>query len=228
MSVELVNLNTELLIRRAMTPVREVGQPVTGMPWGLKDGALVTVRWDIAQGLDGRVFVANGGSATTPITWAGAYDADAPDIAIDVPAGTTILPLSIQAHLESAGAALSEFICLASPTSVGTVTYTGGALVTPRCTRISDQRTSQCKAYAAVDAAGCTDPNTAGSFEFFRTGYPTDPDVTLAPTPNYYWSMMRDGPCVKIIGPGSLCAYVGNAGTGFWIVSYVELGTGEV
>src|SRR3990167_505658 len=85
-----------------------------------RDGALFTSEWIHGLSEEGRVFVGNGGSVTTPITFgAGTIDTTEPDFDLSVPAGTLVIPLQIRAYLEAYGTD-AQFECMAS---VGT----GGA-----------------------------------------------------------------------------------------------------
>src|SRR3990167_7653943 len=91
---------------------------------GTRDGAIFTADWFLARSLEGRLFGANSGVGTTPVTFAGAYDADAPDLHVDVPSGTLIVPCYIMVKYEAIGTESElEVIGLASATG-GTATGT--------------------------------------------------------------------------------------------------------
>lgn len=177
-------------------------------------------------------FVANGGTGTTPITFAGAYDADAPDFHIHVPANTAIIPTTIEVLYDAVGTeATMEILALASNTGDSTAT---GTAVTAKNLHIGSSNTSGCTVTVAIDAAGITDPNAGSFYEFWRNGRPlTD---TVATTENdrnelhWKWSVWNDGPLVVIDGnaSGGSCMAVycaSQAGTGFIVVSWVEVPT---
>ena len=182
--------------------------------------------------LGGRGYAANGGTATTPITFAGAYDADAPDLHIHVPNLTSIIPTSIEVLFEAVGTeSTMEIIALASNTGDSTAT---GTAATAKNLHIGSTNTSNCTVTVAVDAAGITDPNAGSFYEFWRNGRPlTD---TVATTENdrhelhWRWSVWNDGPLVAIDGAAlagsALAVYCASqAGTGFIVVSWVEVPT---
>src|SRR3990167_8353236 len=74
---------------------------------------------------EGRVFVANVGTASTPINFAKtAYDADQPQAVIDVPVGTSIIPLAFKGVMETEAGALNEVIASVSQTLTGAGTST--------------------------------------------------------------------------------------------------------
>jgi hypothetical protein len=178
---------------------------------------------------DGRVFVCNGGVGTTPITFAGAYDADAPDFFLNVPVGTTVIPLRVQVVFDAVGTeSTMEIIGLYSNTGDSSATGTAGTIMNMRT---DNPRSSNCTATVAIDAAGITDPNAGVFGEFWRFARPlTD---TVATTENdrlplvFTWSAFSDGPAPVIVGnsPGAcLAVYAASqAGTGFITVEWVEI-----
>lgn len=179
---------------------------------------------------DGRVFVGNSGVGSTPVTFAGAYDADAPDFHIHVPTGTTIIPVRIEVVFEAVGTeSTMEIIGLASDTGDTSAT---GTVITAKNMRIDNPRTSACTVTGSIDAAGITDPNANHFLEFWRYQRPlTD---TVATTENdrlplvFTWSAFSDGPGPVIPGHATrgsaLAVYAASqAGTGFINVTWVEL-----
>ena len=217
----------------------QLGYEVRLSPVFSPDGNPVSVQGDLTGAiftldelrrlqLGGYGYVANGGTGTTPITFAGAYDADAPDFHLHIPNLTTVIPTSIEVLFDAVGTeATMEIIALASNTGDSTAT---GTAVTPKNLHIGSASTSNCTATVAVDAAGITDPNAGSFYEFWRNGRPlTD---TVATTENdrnelhWKWSVWNDGPLVTIDGAGALAIYLASqAGTGFIVVSWVEVPT---
>lgn len=183
-----------------------------------------------AFALNGEVYVANGGSASSPITFAGAYDADGPDFVIDVPDGTTIQPLYIHVQYEAVGTTLLlETFASISNSLAGTCTVTGGAAVTPRNLRTGVSTASGCTVNSAVDAAGCTAQTgriyelRLGGFELAEAMAATEPGW---PERNWKWSAKEYGIYPTIDGEGSLFVHAASqAGTGFITVAYREFTT---
>ena len=181
---------------------------------------------------DGRVFAANGGRGSTVITFAGAYDADAPDFFIHVPTGITIIPVRIEVIYEAVGTeSTMEIIALAS--STGDETATGTAVSQANIMNLRTDRpfVSACTVTVAIDAAGITDPNAGNYIEFWKFQRPlTD---TVATTENdrnplvFTWSALSDGPAPVIVAGASgasLSVYAASqAGTGFITVTWIEL-----
>ena len=212
----------QIYVRPGVTVTRvgsDSGGPIAAR--GGRDGALVVLNEYDGLVREGRVFCASGGSGTSPITFAGAYDADAPDLSIDIPDGTIAIPLFFQVVIETSGASMFEIIMMASRTLTA---VTAGTAVTPTNMRLDAPVSTVSTVYAAVDAAGCTDPNTAGAVEFFRSGYPTDPDVAGNPTLEFTWSAKNHGPGPIIVDGGSFVIYAaGTSGTGFVKAIWAEL-----
>jgi hypothetical protein len=73
---------------------------------GLKEGSRVSTDWVQALALRGRIFHAFVGSASTPATLDASYAATDPDISMDIPDGTAILPLCIRVVPEAFGSTL--------------------------------------------------------------------------------------------------------------------------
>uniref|UniRef100_A0A6M3K4E1 Uncharacterized protein n=1 Tax=viral metagenome TaxID=1070528 RepID=A0A6M3K4E1_9ZZZZ len=224
--IQLATLKSiELAARKATSPITDVSG-MTGSLWAGRDGALVTQNWLTAKTLEGKVFGVNGGAGSTVITFAGAYDADAPDLHIHIPYGTTIIPVYLEVIFEAVGTeATMEIIALASSTGDSSVTGTASTI---RNMRIGGGA-SGCTATAAVDAAGCTDPNAGSYLEFWKYQRPlTD---TVATTENdrlplvFTWSALTN-PTPIIVGSSTgsaLAVYAASqAGTGFITAIWVE------
>lgn len=183
-----------------------------------------------AFALNGEVYVANAGSATTPITFAGAYDADGPDLVIDVPDGTTIQPLYIHVQYEAVGTTLLlETFASISNSLAGTCTVTGGGTVTPRNLRTGISTASGCTISYGVDAAGCTAQSgriyelRMGGFELAEAMAATEPGW---PERNWKWGAKQYGVYPTIDGEGSMFVHCASqAGTGFITVVYREFTT---
>jgi hypothetical protein len=188
---------------------------------GLKDGTLPAVDWVMSKAIEGRVFHVSHGTVTTPITFV-AYDEDRPAFALDVPAGTTIIPIRIQVYLEAAAGTVTEVIFETATNVVGAGTST---LLTPACTRTRGGRTTACTGYGLYTGNG-TAPT--GAIEFWRSGYPY---VGAAGAPALIeWNVMNGTPQI-IEGAGSLVGYVSATTSqvnGFTKVSWIELLTSEV
>lgn len=188
---------------------------------GTRDGALFTADWFQALALEGRVFAMNGGTDTSPLTFGGAYSATDVDFALDVPDGTAIIPITIEVNIQTSGASLFEVIMLASRTLQATSGATAGTIVP---LRTDAPISSNCTGYVTDGSVTATDPNTTGAYEFYRSGYPTDPDVAGNPNPRYAFSALRDGVCPILVGPASLAVYVsGTSGTGFVTAIWAEV-----
>ena len=195
---------------------------------GTRDGAIWTADWVLARCAEGRVFVANAGSATTPITFgAGDIDPTEMDLFISVPSGTTIGILDVVIQMEAYGTVLL-FEAMAKIGTGGTVG--AGTSVTPRNLRSDAPFTSNCTITAAATATSgvaLTGP------EFFRAGHKLVVDAVTATTsagallPRKFAWNHKDAGYIPIVvgGTGTGCAVyaASQAGTGFIIVTYVEI-----
>lgn len=201
---------------------------------GTKDGGAFISDISQLRALNGNVFVANGGTASDPVTFAGAFDADGPDFVIDVPDLTTIVPLSITVNYEAVGTTLLlETFASISPTLAGTTTVTGGAAVTPVNLRTGNSSASGCTVSVAVDAAGCT-AQTGSIYEFgFRHQFELAEAMAATepgwPERTWKWSAVQEGVYPVMDGESSLFIHAASqAGTGFITVVYYEIATSNI
>ena len=194
---------------------------------GTRDGALWTADWVLARCAEGRVFVANAGTVTAPITFgAGDISEAEMDLFISVPSGTTIGILDVVISVEAWGT--SGIAQAMAKTGTG-ATVGAGTSVTPRNLRSDAPFTSNC----TITAAATTTSGIALTGpEFFRDGH------IVAVTPatagasggtlktKFAWNHKDAGYIPIVVGATGTgcavyCAYV--AGTGFITVTYVEI-----
>ena len=193
-----------------------------------RDAVLFTAPWLLAQAMEGRMYCASAGSLTTPITWTAtaACDMTKAAVMIDVPSGTTIIPVSIQLYMEAFGTN-ALFECAAHIGSGGV--SAGGTAVTVTNMRSDAPDTSLCT--VTSDLTGGTALTTNIS-EFWRSGLQAA--ITIATAVNniantdqgfykFEWKL-TDGLAFPIVkGASQLFVTQGSqAGTGFCKVIWVE------
>lgn len=175
---------------------------------------------------EGRMFVANVGTATTPISFAKtAYDADQPQFVIDVPSGTTIMPISLKVVHETEAGTLNEVIWSVSDGILGAGTST---VVTPANarTQVSGvQPSSVCSLYSLYTGNSTAPSN---GFEFARF---SSPFVLSDGDPHndhrYIWTAQGEGWAPMIQGTGALVCHIvgGTAPTGYLTAVWWEMDT---
>lgn len=187
---------------------------------GTPDGAAYTADWVSRLAMEGRVYNVSVGSATTPATFKTGYTALQPELVIDIPSGTTIIPISIRVMLEDSAGTDTEIVALTSTTVVGAGTSTA---VTPKSTRTdSPNGASGVSAYSLYSGNGTTTPTIHN--EFWRAGY-AFADTTVGPLKLYEYDV-RNAVQQIIVGAGALVIYVGattTAPAGYIKVTYIEL-----
>ena len=193
---------------------------------GTLEGGLITADLAYLLGLNGDIYVANGALDTSVATWnAGALDTDAPDFVIDVPSGTTIVPLKIDIYYESVGASgIMETMVSVSKTLGAT---SSGDDITPVNIRTGDAGTSSCTVTSAVANAGAT-VQTGLKYEFFRHGFQLAEDMAATepgwPEKQYTWSAKKEGIYPILDGEASLFIYAcSTTPKGFITVIYYEI-----
>lgn len=133
---------------------------------GLRDGSAIMADLFDALGMEGRIFVANMGTVTTPITFL-VTAANRPDAWIRVPANTAILPILVNVSLEAAAGTDTEIDVRAANNDIGNGT-SSAADIGPLSTRNDGPVTSACTArqLATGDTTAETTPRSLYRYEF--------------------------------------------------------------
>ena len=212
----------EAKARQSTAIVRESeGNPV--LLKALRDGTLTVESWVGALSLEGRVFTANSGVASTGVTFgAGGLDTTEFDLHVAVPAGVAIIPLELNIHYEAYGTALLTENAMQS----GSGSITGaGASITPLSSNLLTGLKSACIVTGSAVAGTAL---TTDIKEIWR-----DIDqltITIATVGQvrvpyaYRWSAMTAG-VLDVVGPNQqVCIWAAsNAGGGFISFKYAEL-----
>lgn len=176
---------------------------------------------------EGRMYVANRGTASTPISFAKtAYDADQPQLVVDVPSGTSIMPIFLEIYLEDAAGTDTEMIWSVSDALIGAGTSTAVTPANARTQASGTQPSSACSVYRDYTGNGTAPSN---GFEFARFG---DAFAQEADARNrFVWSAHRAGWAPLIEGTGALVLHVAAATTapaGFVTCVWWEIPTENV
>ena len=197
----------------------------------MRDGSLMTQSWIMSQALQGRLYCAQAGLLTTAITWSATAtnDQTKPAMLLDVPLGTTVIPLEISMYFEAFGTnALFEIAMLCGTGAV----QAGGTAMTITNMRTDAPYTSVCKGWS--DVTGGTAP-TANISSFYASGtqlittIASSDDASMRNTDLYKWSYTDSGYAPIVKGAAQLLVTQGSqAGTGFGKIIYLELPTSEL
>ncbi len=190
---------------------------------GTPDGALYTCEYILNKAMEGKVFIAQLGLATTPVTFRVGYDADQPEMAIDVPSGVAIIPVHIQVNLEDSAGTDNEIVAEASPALTGAGTSTTGSLL---CSRLNSGYASACTFRYTYSGNGVA---PASYVEFWRAGY-AFADATTDPVKAFAWSAYQ-APAPVLVGPASLLLHISGTTTapaGFAKIHFVEFSANDL
>ncbi len=226
-----------LQLKKGVTSVPRETADGTFMPArGNRDGALFTADWVMGLALEGRVFCANAGTYTTPISMSegSAIDNTEIDFLVEVPNGTTVIPISIDIYFEVFGSNGALEI-MASLGTGGTFAYTGGSAVTPTNMRADAPHKSGCTIYTGMNNAVCT-YHTVNVSEFWRDG--AQKAVTKTTATNsisnwdrvvYSWSLKDKLAPPVAVGACDISIFMsGQAPTAFVTFIYAELPTNQL
>ena len=201
-----------------LTPLR-VANGVTQNARGTRDGALFTADWKQALVMEGRVWVANMGSVTTPLTFL-VTAANRPDAWLRMPSATAVIPLRVEAVLEAAAGTVTELDLrmayndigngTSSAATVGPVNYSpnnAGALTSAVIPR----------QLATADTTAETTP-----ISIHRVTFPLAQATGLVP----YVDLFEPIVCPILIGPATLELFIAattTQATGFVQMIWAEL-----
>ena len=186
---------------------------------GTRDGALFTADWYEAHALEGRVFGANMGGVTTPLTFL-VTAANRPDAWIRVPDGTMILPLSVNVVLEDFAGTDTEIDIRTAQNDIGNGT-SSAATVGPQAMRTDAPITSNSVArqLATGDTTAETNP-----LSIWRKTVNTANAAGNDNAGSVWVSRAQMGYPV-LVGPSTLQVFVAattTQATGFVVIHWVE------
>ncbi len=192
-----------------------------------RDGTLTVADLIAAWSFEGKVFCANAGTITTPITFgAGSIDSGEYDLHVSVPSDKVIFPLSLRIKMEAYGttAIFETMACYGTGSTCG-----AGTTITPVNVNTGSSNASSC----TITAAATTTSGVAftGKYvEFFRDGLQkvattaTGDDDSARSGETFPWYAKNEG-IMRQVGPSAQLAVfaAAQAGTGFIIFEYAEL-----
>lgn len=218
MSMELFNINTELFARKAVSPLRETSDGQKQPLWATLDGAIINDEYVQALVMDGRVFHARVGSASTPVTLDASWANTDPDISMDISGGITVIPLRIAVVFEVFGTdAVIETMTLCSQT-LGAAS--AGTLFTSVNYRLRHTRDSQVRVYVGPTV---TSGYTGTYFELYRNLQQTAGTQSAGEGGipyRYEWNYKTSPPVPLLEGAATMQTWaVGQAATGYidWV-----------
>jgi len=194
----------------------------------LRDGSPVMVDWLMAKAIEGKVYCVQSGILTTPDTLNATIADGEQDVLINVPSGTTIIPVYISVDFEDTGTAqVMDVLAVASNIYDNANTSTTETIYNLRTDKAING--SQCTAYSVVSGSG-TAVESGNFVEFWRpyAGFAEDGFNGSTSWGNnaLHGSKWYIGQAVVppvIVGQGSLSIYASaQAGTGFITVMWVE------
>jgi hypothetical protein len=187
---------------------------------GTRDGAIYVQDWVLNMAVEGRVFHTAVGSLTTPTAFRVGITTLQPELVIDVPAGTSIIPVELAVYWETAAGTISELVAMTGTAVRGAGTSTAGSALSTRTDR---PVTSGCSVYYTYSGNATA---MSGTVEFWREGFTFVHATTEGnPLMKFVWAVNRNTPQV-IVGPGSVSLYIGGTGaapTGYITATWVEL-----
>ena len=187
---------------------------------GTRDGAQYVASWLEALALEGRMFHANMGTVTTPITFL-VTAANRPDAWVRVPSGTTILPVKVNVALEAFAGTATELDIRTAENDIGNGTSTAAA-VGPQRAHTAGTITSNCTArqLATGDTTAETSP-----ISIYRRTIPTA-DAAGNDLAGSILVTREEMGYPVLVGPATLELFIAattTQATGFVIVTWAEV-----
>lgn len=188
---------------------------------------LVGLPFHVATAFEGRVFVANFGSESTPLNFAKtAYDEDQPQAVLRVPSSVVIVPLSVSVYLETSAGTLNEVILGTAQNDIGNGTSTA-ATIGPISLHADGARASQCTPRHLYTANSTALTN---KIEFARFGY-AFADATTDPSKRFVWDYMQHAAVPILKGDASLILWIAaatTAPTGYATFTWAEFDAADL
>lgn len=189
-----------------------------------KRAEIVNMPWVHSLVAEGKVFVANRGTITTPIASGHVVITQLqPELAVRVPSGTIILPLYIQHYIEASGGTLLEVAAAFESAALGAGTSTAVTPVNANTGKASSASRCVVNREYTADGAAVTD-----YAEFWRDGSSVDFDSVAQPLKMEWSASGLFVPMVK--GPGTLLLYqaCGTSSTSYTIVAWAEFDAADL
>lgn len=214
---------------RQTTSVTRVGEGAENYLRMLRDGSVGVADLIALWSLEGRVFTASAGAATTPVTFgAETLDVLEHDLHVVVPAGVVIIPLEFTVNFDIYGSIQVVECCLQYGT--GSVAGVADLTDTPISSNANTGLTSAC----TVKFCCATGTNlTTVTNEFWHDGIQlavTVASATQIRSQTKFSYKAMDSGVLQVVGPSQqLIAYASaKAGTGFTRFIYAELPVASV
>ena len=215
--INVTNFKTLLLPRKAVTMIRDTEGNTKPLAATL-DGALITEDYVAGLVADGRVFHARVGSASTAVALDSSWANTDPDLTMDVPAGTTVIPLRIAVLYDTFGTdALCETMTLVSQTLGAS---NAGTLFTSVNYRLRHTRKSVCRVYVGPTVST---GYTGTYFELYRDCFQSVGDQSAGNGGLNYrveWNYLDNPPVPLIEGDAQMSTWgVSTTPTGYidWV-----------
>ena len=217
---------SDIRVVTGTVPVRKTADDGFLSPRAIRDGSLVVLPWYDALALEGRVFSAQNGDETTPLSF-NALAANRPSAWIRAATSTIVIPLGCTVTLEAATGTVTEIDLRIADNDIGNGTSTA-ATVGPL-----GMKTSLPIAATSVVRHLATADTTAGTNE--RTIWRATIQFALAtaegnPFPTFDISREMMGYPV-LVGPATIMVYVTattTVPTGFVTWKWAEIPTNSV
>jgi len=195
-----------------------------------KRGELVGVDFLTQLSLDGRLYNAVMGTASTPVDFAKtAYDADQPQFVVDVPTGVTILPLNLLVMFETQAGTINEIIVGVAATLAGSGTSTA---VVPQTLCTHDAALATGCSVRSLYTGNSTDMTTAGNGYAIIGRYGNAfADTKERWQSIWTWSALKDGNMPKLKGPACFVVHIAagtTAPTGYLTFTWAEFSSDEI
>lgn len=131
----------------------------------MRDGSVSMADFLQMLAFEGRVFGANFGSETGPLTLNTVYDQDQPDVVLRIPDGTAVVPIAVHCALEVSSGTVNEMSIVVVQNDIGSGT-SSAATAGPLSLRTDAPITSNCVARMTYTANSSAFTNPLEVYRF--------------------------------------------------------------
>jgi len=191
---------------------------------GTRDGSIFTADFMMGLAMQGRIFIASDADQNDTVTGQTSFANTTPTFLLNVPSGTTAIPL--YAKLGQAGTVAGGAIDIIVEIDDIAAYSTGGTSETVLCARTDNPIGNKCALYSGATA-------TAGYGIVVESVFQMVQDVASAVADDYRWHQFKWEPKIPImlVGPASLKIFTYASTTGptwVWSIAWAEIPSSDI
>jgi len=222
-TADLKLLTADLEVRKAVTPQRETADGHVGPPRAIRDGSLVMSPHVWALAKEGRVFISADSDHAAVLTTQTSYADTSPALLLDVPKGTTAIPLGV--FLSQDGTIAGGEILVHIEIDEVVRYASGGAREKVRSSRTDMPLPNTCDLYSGATAVA------GAGIQVFSGNFINSCTPEVAQDINWHQFLWVPDVPMFLVGPAALNVYAYASDPGpeyYWYVMWAEIPSSDL